>query len=179
MIDSKVSRRYAKALFSLGQQDGRYQDYGRDLQEFRHFCEAHAEFFQVISNRIFAVEERSKVLEFILAKGTSSGTVKNFLRLLLEKNRIGGVQQVADYFSKLTDEVSNVTRAEVITARSLKKEPLEKLQKALKKFAKREVKIKITEDRSLIGGLVIRLGDLVLDGSVKAQLEGLRGSLKH
>ncbi len=179
MIGSKISKRYAKALLSLGQEDGNYVAYGKDLQEFGRFCAANEEFIRVVANQIFSVEERKRVLDAILAKSDFSDLVKNFLMLLLDKNRIGGIQEIAAYYSKLTDEISNITRARIATARPLKKEARGKLGAALAGLTGKEVKIEVNEDPSLIGGVVVKIGDLVLDGSVKAQLEGLKESLKR
>ena len=178
MISSKISRRYAKALLSIGQEDKKYKKYGKDLIEFSRFCSANKEFFGVISNQIFPVQDRKNVLEFALEKGAFSDVVKNFLRLLLDKNRLGGIVPITDYYAKLTDELSNITRADITTARPLKKKALGKLEKALRGLTSKEIQFAIKEDDSLIGGLVVKIGDLVLDGSVKAKLEGLRESLK-
>jgi len=179
LIGSKISRRYAKALLSIGQEDGQYEVYGQNLQEFAGFCSANTEFFQVISNQLFSVEDRKKVLELALGKGPFSNVVKNFLKLLLDKNRIRAIEDISDYYSRLTDEISNITRAEIITARPLKTEALDKLKKALAGLTSKEVRTEVKEDESLIGGLVAKIGDLVLDGSVRAQLDGLKESLKR
>jgi len=179
LIGSRISKRYAKALLSLGQEDGKYMEYGKDLNEFSQFCAANPEFMKVVANQIFSVEERKAVLDSILTKSPFAGLVQNFLRLLLDKNRIGGIQEITNYYSKLTDEISNVTRADIITARPLKKEAGKRLAAALEGLTAKQVKIEVKEDPSLIGGLVVRIGDLVLDGSVKAQLEGLKESLKR
>lgn len=179
MRGSKISRRYARALLSLGQEDGDYEDYGRNLKEFCDFCTANKEFFQAVSNRVFSVENRQEILEIILARSPFSEVVKNFLRFLLDKNRITALQEITDCYLRFTDEISNVTRAEIITARPLRKETLDKLEEALAGFTSREVRVEVEKDESLIGGLIVKIGDLVLDGSVKAQLEGLRESLKR
>ena len=179
MTGSKISKRYAKALLSLGQEDGNYIGYGKDLQEFGRFCSANEEFIKVVANQIFSVEERKKVLDTVLEKSPFADLVKNFLRLLLDKNRIGGIQGISDYYSKLTDEISNITRADIVTAKPLKEEARDKLAAALAGLTAKEVRIEVKEDESLIGGLVVRIGDLVLDGSVKAQIEGLKESLKR
>jgi len=179
LIGSKISKRYAKALLSLGQEDGRYAAYGENLYEFSTFCAANPDFFQVISNRLFSVEDRKKVLDTVLEKAAFPVTVQNFLRLLLDKNRIGGIFEIADYYSKLTDALSNITRANIITARPLKPEALSRLETALKDLTSKDVRTEVVEDASLIGGLVVKIGDLVLDGSIKAQIEGLRESLKR
>ena len=179
MIGSRISRRYAKALLSLGQEDGHYEEYGQHLNEFARFCSINSEFFQVVSNQIFSVDDRKKILEVALEKSAFSNVVKNFLRLLLDKNRIGVIQEITDYYSRLTDVLSNITQADIITARPLKTEALERLKNALKILTSKDVRAEVIEDKALIGGLIVKIGDLVLDGSVKAQLEGLRESLKR
>ena len=176
MIGSKVSKRYAKALFSLGQEDGNFKQYGQDLTEFTKFFQDNAEFGQVIANQIFAVEDRRKVLQVVLEKSNFSGVVKNFLNLLLDKNRIGAIEAVTDYYSKLTDEVSGIARAEIVTARPLKEEALGRIEKSLAGLTSKEIKSEVREEKDLIGGIVVKIGDLVLDGSVRAQLEGLKQS---
>jgi F-type H+-transporting ATPase subunit delta len=179
LIDSKISRRYARALLSLGQEEGQYAEYGQNLQEFADFCSANDEFFRVVSNQIFAIDDRKKIIETVLEKSSFSDMVKNFLRLLLDKNRIGAVKEITDHYSKLTDEISNITRAEVITARPLKEDAVGRLVQALKALTSKEVVLDVTEDESIMGGLIVKAGGLVLDGSVKTQLEGLRESLKR
>ena len=95
MIGSKVSKRYAKALFSLGQEDGNYEQYGQDLEAFTTFFRENDEFRQVIANPIFALEDRKAVLHLVLDKSRFSDTVKNFLNLLLDKERMGSIEAIA------------------------------------------------------------------------------------
>ena len=179
MISSKISRRYARALLSLGQEDGHYEVYGQDLQEFCDFCSAKREFFSVISNQIFSMDNRKVILEFVLEKSSLSEVVKNFIRLLHDKDRILSLQEITGYYKNFTDEISNIAHADVITARPLQKKTLERLGDVLAGLTSREVKMEVKEDESLIGGLIVKIGDLVLDGSVRAQLEGLKESLKR
>lgn len=179
MIGSKVSRRYAKALLSLGREDGQFQEYGKDLQEFAQFCRDYEDFRGVIANKVFAVEDRREILDVVLKRSTFSDMVKNFLRLLLDKNRIGAVEEITAYYEKLTDEISNVARAEIITPRPLKEDAMTRLEQTLGELTAKKVRISVREDGSLIGGIIVKIGDLILDGSIKAQLEGLKESLKR
>lgn len=179
MISSKISKRYARALLGLGQEDGHYVEYRDELQAMARFCRAHKEYFQVLAHRIFSVDERKKVLEIFLAMGKYSPVVKNFMRLLLDKERIGAIQEIADYYAKLVDESTGVTRAKVIAARPLKAEARASIEKALAGLTSKEVKLEVTEDASLIGGVIVKLGDLVLDGSVRAQIESLKESFRR
>jgi len=99
--------------------------------------------------------------------------VKNFLNLLLEKNRITEIEDITEHYSMLSDEVSNVARAEIITAMTLKQEILDKLIKALEKLTSKKIKAEIRQDPEIIGGVIVKIGDLILDGSIKAQIKGL------
>ena len=176
MIGSKVSKRYAKALFSLGQEDGNFEQYGRELFEFVEFFQDNEDFRKVASNPIFALEDRKKILEIVLDKSDFSGLMKNFLHLLLDKNRIETIEAIANHYSELTDVVSGVARAEIITAMPLKDEILGGIERSLEGLTSKKIKTEIREDKGLIGGVVVRIGDLVLDGSVRTQLEGLKES---
>jgi F-type H+-transporting ATPase subunit delta len=177
LIGSKVSKRYAKALFSLGQEEGKAREYGQDLKAFTEFWRWNPEFAGVVASRIFALEERKRILDAVLEKSGLSGKVKNFLSLLLDKDRIGAIEEMAEHYEKLADEMANVARAEVVVPRPLRADALGRLEKALRDLTSKEVRTEVREDRSLIGGVVVKIGDLVLDGSIKAQLRGLRESL--
>jgi F-type H+-transporting ATPase subunit delta len=179
LITSKVSKRYAKALLSLGKEDGKYLKYGEDLHDFSSFYAQNEEFALAVSNPIFSLEDRKRILNFVLGKSLYSGTVKNFLNLLLDKNRISAVSGICSYFEKLTDEVANIARAEVVTPGPLNEEAKKRLEKVLETLTSRQVRMATREDKALIGGIVVKIGDLVLDGSVKAQLMGFKESLKR
>jgi F-type H+-transporting ATPase subunit delta len=176
---SKFSKRYARALLSIGQEEKKYEEYGHNLNDFAAFCAANQQFHRTISSKVFPVEDRRKILDYVLEKSSYDTIVKNFLRLLLEKDRVAAIEDISAHYSQLIDEISGITRAEIIAARPVKAEALDKLAAALARLTSRKVKTEIKEDPSLIGGLVVRIGDLVLDGSVKAQLEGLKESLKR
>jgi F-type H+-transporting ATPase subunit delta len=179
LITSKVSKRYAKALLSLGKEDDKFQQYGEELEDFSSFFQQNLDFGQAISNPAFTLEDRKKVLSVVLAKSRYSQTVKNFLLLLIEKNRIGAVPAIHAYYNKLTDEVANIARAEVITPMPLSDTAKERLERVLEGLTSRKVKMETREDKALIGGIVVKIGDMVLDGSIKAQLKGLKESLKR
>jgi F-type H+-transporting ATPase subunit delta len=179
LSDSRISKRYAGALFSLGQEDGSFATYGKELEEFKDFFIKNADFGDAISNPIYKLEERKNVLEFVLGKSSFSNLVKNFLNLLLDKKRIDSIEAIADKYAVLTDEASNIAHAEIITARPLQDDTLQKVIDSLKAMTSKDIKSEVTEDPELIGGIVVKMGDLVLDGSVKAQLEGLKESFKR
>jgi len=179
LSNTRLSKRYARALFSLGQEDGFFKRYGQELEEFADVCEENGDFRQVISNPIFDLDDRKRILKVVLDRSGFSDLVKNFLNLLLDKNRIGAIEAITDYYARLNDEASNIAHAEITTARPLKEETLDKVLESLKRLTSKDVKSEIKEDPDLIGGIVVKIGDLVLDGSIRAQLEGLKESFKR
>ena len=179
MSTSRVSRRYAKALLSLGKEDGKYRQYGKELQEFSSFFQQNTEFAQAVSNPVFDLEDRKRILNVVFQKAQYSETVKNFLNLLLDKKRLSGIAGIYTFYEKLMDEVANVARAEVITPKPLHEDARKRLEKVLEGLTSRKIRMETREDDTLIGGIVVKIGDLVLDGSIKAQLKGLKESLKR
>jgi len=179
VTNSIVAKRYAKALLELGRDDGNFEKYGQELSDMVGLLDESPELEQVLSNPSFELEDRKAVLAKIMEKTSPSPMVANFYKLLMDRNRIGEIRGIEGVYSKLIDDARGITRAEITSASALKDEEIQKLKDSLKAVAGREVQIEVNEDPSLIGGLKARIGDLVLDGSVKTQLESLKDSLRR
>lgn len=179
MSKARISKRYAKALFNLGRQDGSYLKYGQELGEFVKCYQEIIDLGDAISNPLFAIDDRKKILNAVLDKGGYSLMLRNFLNLLLDKNRIGYIESINEYYSSLTDEVSNISRAEIITATPIREETLDKVIKAFEGLTSKSIKAKIVEDPEIIGGIIVKIGDTYWDGSIRAQIEGLKESFKR
>lgn len=111
----------------------------------------------------------------LLAGSDKRGT--NFLKLLLENRRVNVLPEIATHFETLKAEIENSVDATVTSASSLSKEQTDEIAAALKKRLGRDVRITTEIDEDLIGGAVIRAGDVVIDGSMRARLEGLANAL--
>ena len=103
--------------------------------------------------------------------------VSNLLQLLLDKHRLNVVDGVAQAYQEMVDEVENVKRAKIKTAIYLDDATQDQLRKTLEKLTGSTVVMEVQEDPSIIGGVVAKVGDLVLDGSVRSQIDSLRESL--
>lgn len=178
MINLTLSRRYAKALLAIGQEDGNYAKYGEEISAFAGLLSDSDELYQALTNPIYPVDTRRAVLEAVLAKCDFSPITNNFLLLLQDKNRADQLDAIIDIYAQLVDELSGVVRATVTSASPLNDEAGERVKATLEKMTGKQVIMELKDDPELIGGLVARVGDLVLDGSIKAQLQSLRDSLK-
>lgn len=179
MSNARLSKRYAKALFGLGQQDGSYVKYGDELAAFVSFYKQSADFRHAVSSPVFAMDARKKILDSVLNMGGFSQMARNFLNLLLDKDRIGSIESISEVYSRLVDEVSNISNAEIVTAMPLKKETLDRVVKTFEGLISRTIRAEVVEDPDIIGGIIVKIGDTFWDGSIRAQIEGLRESFKR
>ena len=111
----------------------------------------------------------------LLAGGDKKGS--NFLKLLIENGRVGVLPEISEHFEARKAEVENSVDAVVTSAVALSKEQLKEIADSLKKRLGRDVRITTKIDETLIGGAVNRAGDVVIDGSLRARLNGLANAL--
>jgi F-type H+-transporting ATPase subunit delta len=177
LIDMTVARRYAKALLTMGKEDGKYQEYGEGLSGFAHLLEREPELRDALLNPIHSREDRRKLLLRMIDLLQLPLLVSNLLQLLLDKHRLNVVDGVAQAYQEMVDEVENVSRARVKAAIVLDDATQDRLRQTLEKLTGSTVVMEVEEDPNIIGGIVAKVGDLVLDGSVRSQINSLRESL--
>lgn len=173
-----VAKRYAKALLILGKEDGCAEQYGNELSQCSKTL-SDSVLESVLANPLYVAGERKNVLIKILNKFELSKALQSFLLLLFDKGRIGLMVSINEYYQMLLDEVRGISRASIVSAADLSSEAIEKIRKALSKLTGKEVKLDVRTNPDLIGGIVTRIGDLVLDGSIKTQLLSMKESLKR
>lgn len=174
-----VAKRYARALLEIGKEDGNLDQYGKELAEVSDLFAASPELEQVLASPAIDFEDRSKLLNTFLDKLGPSPIANNFFRLLMDRDRIAATSDISRVYARLLDEEKGITRAEVVTAAALSDAEISRLKDVLTKLAGSDVVVEVKEDSSLIGGVRAQIGDLVLDGTVKTQLETLKDSLRR
>jgi F-type H+-transporting ATPase subunit delta len=176
-LSGSIARRYAKALFEIGVAEGNYERLGGELDDLANAYASSADLRMVLENPVIKVAEKQAILQAILPRVAPSPSVQRFARLLLDRGRIGIVRAAARAYRELADQRTGQVRASVTSAAPLGPAELERVRRALEARTGRKVLIAASVDQALIGGLVARVGDLVLDGSVRTQLEEMRRRL--
>jgi len=174
-----IARRYAKALLMIGKEDGQTETYKEELSGIAELIQREKALEQVLANPLYDAAGRRKVLVEVIDKMNFSTVMNSFLLLVFEKGRIGFIGSINDFYQKLADELKGVARASLVSATELSSEAVDKIRASLSKRTGKEVILEIEQDPTLIGGIVTRIGDLVLDGSIKTQLLNMRESLKR
>jgi F-type H+-transporting ATPase subunit delta len=119
----------------------------------------------------------ARLVGLVAEAAAAQGPARNFLELLAENRRLGLLPEIAAQFETLRTEAEKVADVEVVSAMDLDAAQQARLEKALRARLGREVRLHTRTDASLIGGAVVRAGDLVMDGSLKGRLERLASEM--
>ena len=179
MKNLAIARRYAKALLLIGKEDGKADAYREELDGLASLIAREKELDLAICNPLYDTQGRKNVLKAIIEKLDLSKVMTAFLLLLFDKGRIGFISDINDFYQKLADELKGVARASLVSATEISSETIEKIRMTLSKKTGKDIILEVEQDPGLIGGIVTRIGDLVLDGSIKTQLLNMRESLKR
>jgi len=179
MRNLAIARRYAKALLLIGKADGQAETYREELDGLAKLLADNRELEQAVTNPLYDSEGRKKVLRAVIDMLELSSVMESFMQLLFDKGRIGFLSSINEFYQKLADDLKGVARASLVSATELPEETVERIREALSKRTGKSVVLDVEQDPSLIGGIVTKIGDLVLDGSVKTQLFNMRESLKR
>ena len=179
MKNLAVARRYAKALLLIGKEDGQAESYKEELAAVAGMIEREKALEQALINPLYDADARRQVLEAVIQKLKLSAVMSAFLMLLFDKRRIAFIGAISEFYEKLADELKGIARASLVSASELSDGTVEKIRSALYKRTGKEVVLEVQQDPDLIGGIVTKIGDLVLDGSIKSQLLNMRETLKR
>ncbi len=177
MISSNIAKRYARAFFEIAREDGLYEKYYLELTLFSSIVKENKDLKDLLLNPVFDQAEKRAVVDSLLKKVDISNITANFLRLLVDKRRIGILPEIESCYRKLMDDALRKIRVDVKTAFPLSVELSGKIQKRMEEITGRKVEMAVSEDASLLGGIVVGVGDTLYDGSIKTQLHNIRNLL--
>ena len=178
MKQTILARRYAKAVFTVGTENGKFEAYNESLQAVAKLYENNPDVVDALTNPLYPMEIREKVMGGIVKSMDVDSVMSNFLNLLVEKKRVEILPEIAEGFNAMVDDAKNVSHGTVVSAIELSAELQAKIQSTLEKLTGKTVELTTSVDPTIIGGMVAKVGDLVLDGSIKTQLAGLKESIK-
>ncbi len=180
--NNTIARPYAQAVFELARQQGELERWSESLVIAAELL-ADGRVVDYLSNPDFNDKQRldfltglfDKAGAAVLAGKDKRGT--NFIRLLIEYGRVGVLPEISGHFERLKAEVENVVDVIVRSASPISREQQDTIVKAMRQRLGRDVKLATEIDENLIGGAVITAGDVVIDGSLRARLDGLAAAL--
>jgi len=170
-----IARRYAKALINLAEKD--LEITGNSLAAIADVYSNSTELSEVLSDTKVSSQIKQNVLKKILKKIKVSKLVDTFIRYLLVKRRIVLLPNIERAFNLFLQEKLGRIEAGITVAQEISEVTVSKLEKAISRYSGKEVTVNITIDPAIIGGIVTRIGSVVIDGSIHAQLNQILQSI--
>ena len=173
-----IAQRYAKALFALGEENGGAAALLNEIDELSETALVMPELEKALFTPLYPRAERRGLVAELAEKLELSAETRAFAMLLVDENRMTLLPDIRDGLRELVEQAAGRVKASVTTARPLDAGQLDQLSQALARRTGASVTLDTEVDPELIGGIVVRIGDLLLDGSLRTQLNSLRGSLR-
>jgi len=177
MKNTVLAKRYARALFIVAKEEDAVDAFSEGLAAIAEVYNAEEAVRDGIGNPMYPVEARAKVMDYLADQMDASQIMRNFLQLLIEKKRATALPDIAESFQAMVDDDRNVCKGMVTTAVDLDSELSDQVKAALEKITGKTVILSSKVDPSILGGMVAQVGDVVLDGSLKTQLNSLKESI--
>jgi len=176
VAEETVARRYAAALMNQALASGSLDTVNKELGGVAQTLEGSPMLAAFLANPQVVRDRKKAIITQLFEKEVGKGTM-GFLNLLVDKRRIESFAQVKTEFDRLVRAHKNIVSAAAVSAVPLTAAQLKELETALEARTGKDIELTTSVDPSLMGGILVRIGDTVLDGTVKGKLERLREQL--
>ena len=173
-----AAQRYAKAVFSIGVDSGDYERLGQEIEAVAAAMDQDEVLRDILISPQHDLTVRRQMVTALAVKKGLNPTINNFLLLLVEKGRASLLPEISRNYQKLSDEKAGRMKATVITASKISESVLGELKSSLEKSTGKKVFLTPQLDPTLVGGTVIKVGDIIYDGSIRTQLQLLKESIR-
>lgn len=180
MVNVSIARRYARALLDVATETGRADAVSEQLSSVSGALSQNRELADVLFNPAYTREQRTRVVEALLKSlGPVEPVLGNTLRLLVDRNRLVYLPDIARLYRDMADAQASRVRGHVTSAVPLSADALQKLSGQLKELTQRNVVLEARVDPNVLGGVAAQVGSTLYDGTLRTQLEQMRRELKQ
>jgi F-type H+-transporting ATPase subunit delta len=172
-----VAERYARAIFALGVETGTLAALADQVRRFAATYQSSLDLRSVLDNPLVPAEKRQAVLAEVASRLGFGPFALNTVRYLAARRRLGALPDIAKRLDSLSDEQQGVIRASVTSAAALPESFYQRLGEQLTTLVGKKVVLDRREDPTLLAGVVTRIGDNTIDGSIRGRLEELERQL--
>jgi F-type H+-transporting ATPase subunit delta len=174
---SQLADRYARAIFELGVENDQLKQLTDQFQQIAEVYAGSHELRVALENPVVDESKRDAVLKDVAARLQLSELATNSLRVLAARRRLRALPEIARRLASMSDDKAGIVRATVISAVPLSEAHYQALSAELERATQKKVVVERQHDPSLIAGVVTRIGDKTIDGSLKGRLAELESQL--
>ena len=170
-FSSEISQRYALALYELSKENNQTDEFVANMTNFMKLFNSNKELKNFVKNPTYSVENQKIVFDKILSLMNFNKLVKNFFSVLITKKRIFFLDQIIEEFLNLISIKRGEISGSLISSKEIDEKTILDIEKEISANIKRSIKLKSKIDKSLIGGVVVQIGSLMIDTSIKNKLQ--------
>jgi len=178
MLKGAVGSRYAEALYAIAERETAVEAIEQELVAVEALVRENRDLQKMLYHPRITSEDKKSLLSELLSGKVSEVTME-FMKLLVDRQREQFLSDIVEYYVSLANKARNVTEAKIASAVELTSEEKKDLAAMLDKITGKKVETSYIVDPSLIGGVVVRIGDRVIDGSIRTRLATLREHLRQ
>ncbi|UWD49384.1 F0F1 ATP synthase subunit delta [Clostridioides difficile] len=174
-----VANRYAEALFQLGEEENSTDILFKELEKVVDMMtKVSKDFYKVLKSPLVSKSEKKNLVEIIFDKEVSSN-IKNFLKVLVDKDRIAFLEDIELAYKDLLNKKNNITDGIAISAIPMSETDIKELEVKLSNKYNKNVTIENVVDKTILGGVLVRIGNEQIDGTVKTRLDKMKEKLSE
>ena len=178
MIGGSLARRYARALRDIGQEDGQVRQVLSEVESFAGLLDQSPGLREVLEAGHINRRDKQIALDQVLSKAGFLPSTKSFLSLLVDKGRMNVLLPIVGELRRMVEELEGIERVGVSVPMPMSPPQKEMLKEMLERRTGKKVVLEETVDPAVLGGLVVRVGSTVYDGSVRTQIRQIRENLQ-
>lgn len=178
MIGGSLARRYARALLAIGEEEKQSRKILSEIEQFSARMSEHAFLLETMEAAHITRRDKHAALEAILRSSGYLPSTRNFLNLLVDKRRMGILSQILFEFRNMIERIEGIERVEVLVPLALTESQRALLTEVLVGRTGRKVILEETVDPAVLGGMVVKIGDTIYDGSARTQIDNIRETLQ-
>jgi F-type H+-transporting ATPase subunit delta len=178
-IISGMAGRYATALFELALENNAVDQAQSDLKAFDALVAQSAELERLVRSPVFSADDQARAVGAVLDRMGLGGIAANFVKVVARNRRLFAVRDMITAFNTLVAKHKGEVTAEVTVAETLNDARLNDIREALRQVTGKDVKVDVTVDPSIIGGLKVKLGSRMVDASLRTKLNSIKFAMKE
>ncbi|OPJ55262.1 F0F1 ATP synthase subunit delta [Alkalithermobacter paradoxus] len=171
-----VATRYANAIFEVGVESNREESFYNELSIILDTINQNEDFFKILKAPLISKQEKKALVENVY-NDRASLEIVNFLKILIDKDRIGIIDEIVSVYKELLNENNNILDAVAITAIPMNEDQINELREKLSNSTGKNINLKNEVDSTILGGVLIKMGNEEIDGTLKTKLDKLKEEL--
>ncbi|MEK8131685.1 F0F1 ATP synthase subunit delta [Paenibacillus filicis] len=176
--DTVVAKRYAKALFEIAKEQQAEQQIEQELNAVLAAVQSNADFHRLLVHPALDADAKKKLVDDVFG-GSISDTVRNTIKLLVDNGRESQLVSLISYYTTISDEAAGKAKAVVYSPQALSEAEVKSIESTFTQVTSKQIRVESVIDKSLLGGIQIRIGDRLYDGSLSGKLKRLEKALNQ